>query len=132
MTSQFQGHKYITLETFKKDGTGVKTPLWFVEKDGILYMRTPMNTWKVKRIRRNPRVRIVPSDVRGTPKGEWVSGTAEIHHESELPWVNDLVRQKYGWLKRLMDWRSRITGKQGNFAVIAVQLDGRPGNPSDA
>jgi PPOX class probable F420-dependent enzyme len=121
--SQFTDHKVLTLETYKKNGEGVKTPLLFVERDGVLYMRTPQQSWKVKRINNNPQVRIVPSDMSGNPQGTWVAGQAQVFHESEMAWVNELSKQKYGWTKRLMDWRNRLLGRTGKFAVIAVRLD---------
>lgn len=31
---QFNSHQYLNLETFRKDGWGVKTPVWFVREDG--------------------------------------------------------------------------------------------------
>jgi hypothetical protein len=40
-----------------------------------------------------------------------------------MAWVNDLVIRKYGLLKRVMDWRNRLLGRAGNFAVIAVRVD---------
>ncbi len=48
------------------NGTGVVTPVW-----GKLYVWTGADSWKVKRIRNNGRVRLVPSDARGNPEGEW-------------------------------------------------------------
>jgi PPOX class probable F420-dependent enzyme len=122
MIEQFKGHNFLALETFKKDGTGVITPLFFVMHEGVLYMRSPMSSWKVKRMRHNPQVRVVPSDVRGEPKGAWVSGQAQIFHESEMAWVNKLVIKKYGLMKRLLDWRNRLLGRAGKFAVIAVRV----------
>ena len=123
MLEQFTNEKYLNLETFKKDGTGVKTPLWFVVHEEALYMRTPLASWKVKRIRRYPRVRIVPSDARGEPKGPWLEGEAQVFSEQEMAWVDGLVVQKYGLLKRLIDLMNRVWGRSGQFAVIMVRVD---------
>lgn len=120
--SQFQKQWYLNLETFRQDGRGVRTPLWFVEKDGVLYMRTPMDTWKVKRIRRNAAVRVAPSNFQGAAKGVWLDGVAEIMPAAQAPWVNQAFRQKYGLLKRLIDLRNRRRGYGDSyFAVIAVR-----------
>jgi PPOX class probable F420-dependent enzyme len=119
----FAHYTYVNLETFKKDGSGVKTPLFFVEHEGVLYMRTPRYTGKIKRIRRNPRVRIAPSDRRGEAQGEWMDGQAEIHEATEMQWVNDLVKRKYGLAKRLIDLRNKLLGREGMFVVIAVRLE---------
>jgi hypothetical protein len=51
-----------------------------------------------------------------------VAGRAEIYHESEMAWVNELSKQKYGLVKRLMDLRNRLSGRAGTFAVIAVRF----------
>ncbi len=118
--AQFSGQRYVNLETFRRSGQGVRTPLWFVERDGCLYMRTPAASAKIKRIRSNPRVRVVPSDVRGRPIGEWIAGEARLIPAGETEWVNHLVKRKYGLLKRLIDLRSRLKGTE--YVVIAVHL----------
>ena len=86
----------------------------------MLYMRTPAQSAKVKRIRNNPHVRLVPSDVRGKPIGEWVDGEARLIEAAEAEWVNQLVKRKYGLFKRLIDIRSRLKGTQ--YVVIAVHV----------
>jgi hypothetical protein len=52
--AQFDGQKYISLETFRKNGPGVKTPIWFVMHKNAFYVYTEADSWKVKRIRNNP------------------------------------------------------------------------------
>ena len=118
--AQFSKQKYVNLETFKKSGQAVRTPLWFVEENGVLYMRTPAASAKVRRIRNNPHVRVVPSDVRGNPLGLWQDGEARLMDADEARWVNDLIKRKYGLLKRLIDLRSRLTGTKA--MVIAVRV----------
>ena len=82
----FRDHKYISLETFKKNGEGVKTPVWFAAdpardiagEGALLYMYTIGNTGKVKRIRNNGHVKIAPCTMKGVPLGEFVDAKAEI------------------------------------------------------
>ncbi|MCB9113344.1 MAG: PPOX class F420-dependent oxidoreductase [Caldilineaceae bacterium] len=69
---------YIALETFRKSGEGVVTPVWVVAEGGKLYVWTVGDSGKVKRIRNNGRVHIAVSDSRGTPKSEWVEATARV------------------------------------------------------
>jgi PPOX class probable F420-dependent enzyme len=118
--ARFANQQYVNLESFRKNGQGVRTPLWFVEAQGVLYMRTPAASAKVRRMRNNPRVRLVPSDVRGNPIGEWVDGEARLIPAEEAEWVNQLVKRKYGLFKRLIDLRSRLKGTE--YVVIAVHL----------
>ncbi len=118
--AQFAKQKYINLETYRKSGQAVRTPLWFVEDQGVLYMRTPAASAKVKRIRNNPHVRVVPSDVRGNPLGVWQDGAAHLIDADDATWVNDLIKRKYGLLKRLIDLRSRLKGTKA--VVIAIRV----------
>ena len=36
--SLFLDQKYVNLETYKKDGTPVRTPVWFMIDNGIIYV----------------------------------------------------------------------------------------------
>ena len=76
--AQLGNHKYISLETLKKNGQPVKTPVWFVLQDDKLYVYTEADSWKVKRIRNNPRVRVALCTIRGRVTGPWHEGTASI------------------------------------------------------
>ncbi|HLM78904.1 MAG TPA: hypothetical protein VK361_11005 [Rubrobacteraceae bacterium] len=42
------------METYRRNGEGGRTPLWFVAEDGVLYTETLSKTGKVKRLRREP------------------------------------------------------------------------------
>ena len=87
--------KYLSLTSFRRDGTGVATPVWFVADDGHLLVETDADSYKVKRIRRNSHVRIAPCDARGRLRGEPRDAEAEILPESERERVERLVRRKY-------------------------------------
>ncbi len=107
----FDNQSFLNLETFRKDGSGVKTPLWFDNLDGALYIRTGADSWKVKRIRNQPQVRVAPSDSRGNPSGPWVDGTATIVDDPDIvKRVADAFGKKYGLQKRLFELMSRLRG----------------------
>ena len=57
---QFRNFDYIRLETFKKNGQAVPTPVWFVVEDDMLYVRSYANSGKVKRMRNNSYLKIAP------------------------------------------------------------------------
>jgi uncharacterized protein len=118
--TQFANQKYLNMETYRKTGKPVATPLWFAEENGTLYIYSLANAGKVKRIRNNPKVRIVPCDVRGNPKGEWVEAEARILDEAGAALGHTLLNQKYGWLKRIGDAVSRLRRRQR--VVIAIDL----------
>jgi uncharacterized protein len=114
------GHKYLNLESFKRNGTPVQTPVWFAEDHGILYVYTLANAGKVKRIRRNPHIHIAPCTVRGTVIGPWVEAEATIVDATTAAHGHALLRHKYGWMKRMGDLISRIMHRER--VVIAIRF----------
>ena len=119
--AQFTGQKYLNLESFRKNGQGVRTPLWFVEDQGVLYFYTVAHSPKVTRIRNNPRVRIAPCDMRGKVKGDWLDAAARLLDEVEARHANELLNRKYGLTKRLLNLLAKLRGHQR--AAFAIQLD---------
>jgi PPOX class probable F420-dependent enzyme len=118
--SQFAGKKYLNIETYRRNGESVRTPVWFVESDGILYVRTSEDTGKYKRIRNNPSVQIAPCDSRGKPKGEWVKAEAKIANKDEAERAFRLLEQKYGIIYKMM--RTFLRGR--DYVVLEI----RPGD----
>ena len=120
--AQFHDRKYLNLVTYRRSGTAVSTPMWFVEEGGVLYVRTPARSGKVKRLRNNPRVRVVPSDGRGNPKGAWIDGRARVVvDDAEAERANRLVHRKYGWRKKLIEvWYRRNPEDRVTIAVYVV------------
>ena len=66
---RFRDSKYRNLETNRRNSKGVRTPLWFVEEDVVLHPETLSKTSRVKRLRREPHLWLVPCDRRGEPEG---------------------------------------------------------------
>ena len=98
-----EGERYLSITTFRRDGTSATTPVWFVSDDPRrrVLVATGAATWKVGRIRRNPHVRIAPCTARGKPTGVPMDGVARFVHEGEL--VRTLQAEKYGWQKWLIE-----------------------------
>ena len=105
--AQFENEKYISLETFKRNGQGVKTPVWFVLHANALYVYTKADSWKVKRIRNGPRVRVAACDIRGTIRGPWLDATASLVEGDERLPPDRLLDRKY-FLKKIFNLLSRI------------------------
>ena len=119
---QFERQQYINIETFRKNGEGVKTPVWFAMEDGVLYTRTMANSWKIKRLNRDPRIKVTPSDARGEPLGTWVDGQAyEIGDKAKADHVNKLLNKKYGLLKRGFDLMGKFRGRQMTTVRIEIE-----------
>jgi uncharacterized protein len=119
--AQFANQKYLNLESYRRNGQGVRTPLWFVEDNGVLYFYTVADSYKVKRIGANPRVRVAPCDMRGKVKGEWVDATARRIDGEESRRANELLNRKYGLAKRIINFLSKIQGRER--ASFAIQLN---------
>jgi len=117
MLAPFTGQQYISLETFKKNGEGVRTPVWFVLEHGVFYVYTEADSWKVKRIRNNPRVRMAACTVRGTVTGPWIEGTASLIEGEERRTADQLLNRKY-LLKRLFNWLARLRGRPRSMIRI--------------
>ena len=94
MTVEFTG-KYVSLTTFRKDGSAVATPVWFVADDGHLLVETDGDSYKVKRIRRNDNVTVATCDARGRVLGEPVAAHATVLSEDERPRAERLIAEKY-------------------------------------
>lgn len=117
--SQLRDVRYISLTTFKRDGTPVSTPVWVVSDDGErLLVWSGAKTWKVRRIRRNPRVLVARASFRGKERGERIEAAARV---IEHPHIDELLRQKYGWQKRALDWLNR----RGNGEWATIELSDR-------
>jgi PPOX class probable F420-dependent enzyme len=91
---KFHG-KYVSLTSFKRDGTGIATPVWFVTDDGRLLVLTASDSLKVRRISRNPEVTLAPCSASGRVRGEPVPARAELLPKSELHRVEQLMNRKY-------------------------------------
>ncbi|MET9696293.1 PPOX class F420-dependent oxidoreductase [Streptomyces sp. NPDC006529] len=117
--------RYVSLTTYRKDGTPVATPVWAVADGGELYIWTKSDTWKVKRIRNDARVSVVACDVRGqvvegaTPR----EGEARLLDDAGLDRVRKLMARKYTWQYWMVDVPAMLArrGKRPHTA-IAVKL----------
>jgi len=127
--AQFANAKYLNLETFRKSGIGVCTPVWFAQAPAqsdavsgrtVFYVYSEANVGKVKRIRNNPKVRVVPCDMRGNLRGAWINARARICTDEEAAQGQQLLRHKY-WLKIVGDFFGRLL--RHTNAVIAIELD---------
>ncbi len=122
----FADQKYLNLETFKKSGQGVKTPVWFAADpsakldsgDAKLYVYTIGVSGKVKRIRNNPNVKIAPCNMRGDVQGDWVAAHAEILSGTEATRGMQLLNQKYLPWKQLLDFFAMFRKRERTVFVI--------------
>ena len=104
VTSKLNNHQFINVETTRKNGQVVNTPVWFVAEGSLIYIRTGSKSGKVKRIRNNPGVKFATCKADGKLTGDWMDGTAEIVSDTvEKDSINRKFTRKYGLQKRLYD-----------------------------
>jgi len=115
--------RYINLETFKKDGAGVKTPVWAAPLDGRLVIVTDGRSYKVRRLRNNPKCKVAPCDARGNVKGSWYEGTGRVLEDPDAKArALAALRQKYGWQIRVLDFFSWLGRRRGRRAFLELSL----------
>ena len=96
------GQRTVLLETRKRDGTWVGTPVSIVVAGGRAFFRTYDASGKAKRLRNFPEVKVAPSTMWGRPTGPSVTGTARLLDDDEAIRVRALLARKYPWLQGRM------------------------------
>ena len=120
---QFKNQKYINVETYRKSGAAVLTPVWFVQDGEALLVRTLSESGKMKRVRNNSKIRVAVCNMSGGLLGEWQNAHAEIVCDPAVDdLVNKLLRKKYGMIKRILDWREK--SRETQSGIMKITLDG--------
>src|SRR5438270_1054837 len=119
---RLRGKRYISLETYRRTGQPVRTPVWFAEDNGRLLFYSEANAGKVKRIRNNPQVRVAPSDGRGRVSDDavWLQGRASLLQAADAERAQALLVKKYGWQRRLLDLFWVLGGRKPRAAMQIV------------
>lgn len=87
--------RYLSLTSYRRDGSGVSTPVWFVQRDGLILVQTDAWSYKVKRIQRNPAVTISPCTASGRLRGQPRPATARLLPVGETDRAEPLFLRKY-------------------------------------
>jgi PPOX class probable F420-dependent enzyme len=113
--------QYIALETYKKNGQAVPTPVWVTQEAGKLYVITEGNSGKVKRIRNNSQVRVAKSDMRGKVEGDWSAATAQVLTDAAaVAQQGKRLVAKYGLIYRLFHIYLTMTQRKRTSVVIEI------------
>jgi len=129
--AQFVNQSFINVETYRKNGVAVKTPLWFYQDGNNLFIRTGPDSGKVKRIRHNPSVKIAPCKSNGELLGSWIAGKAHLITDiAEDDRINRLFSEKYGLQKALFDASGKLSGRSLIAVAIVVQPELQPTSQS--
>jgi PPOX class probable F420-dependent enzyme len=116
--------KTVLLTTFKRDGTGVGTPVHIAVDGDRAFVRTWDTTWKLKRVRNNPEVEVAPCTVGGRSTGPAIRARARVLGGEEAAHAAQLLARKYPLLHGvLIPLVHRLRGNR-TMHVELTQLDG--------
>jgi uncharacterized protein len=115
---------YINLRSYKRDGTAIDTPVWCAPLDGKLVIFTLRDSYKVKRIRRNPKVQVAQCDIRGGLRGHWLDGVCRAIEGDPAYDVRAYaaLTRKYGWKMRIGDFFSTLAGRMRKRLIMEIAL----------
>lgn len=108
--------KYVSFTTFRRTGDPVPVAVWIAAlPDGTFGFTTGGDSWKVKRLRNDPRVQIRASNVRGVVKpGSTVfEGTATVvgGDDPHYAVIEQAIGRKYGMMFRLVQFSGWVQSK---------------------
>lgn len=120
--------RYVSLTTFKKDGSPKATPVWITGTAGSYLFTTGDKAWKTRRLRRNPAVQVQLCDMRGRvkPNTAIYKGTGEVQTGAEsVATAERALASKYGWqfkAAQVVDAVKLKLGRGAKQEVVAIHL----------
>ena len=112
--------KYLSLTTFRKDGTPVATPVWVARDGETLVVTTERSSGKAKRLRNSSNVLLAPCDMRGKLTGDAVDGTAELLDDAGTERVSKLIGERYGLQFKLIYLVEKVRRRARNSIGIRI------------
>jgi uncharacterized protein len=85
----------VLLTSYKRDGTAVQTPVNLAVEGDHAYFRSYDKAGKTKRIRNNPLLEVVPSSVRGKPRGQALRVRARLLEGNDDRHAAEVIDRKY-------------------------------------
>ncbi|MFJ3766705.1 PPOX class F420-dependent oxidoreductase [Streptomyces sp. NPDC090082] len=124
MPEEVRRSRYISLTTFRKNGTGVPTPVWHAVEGDQLFVLSRDDAWKIKRLRNDPRVEVAVCDLRGNVAegAERYAGTGRLVEGEELTRIRRMLYRKYTWQYWLTDVPAMIfrRGKRPHTGIVVT------------
>lgn len=118
--------RHVNLTTFRADGTPAITCVWVAREGDRLYVLTHRGSGKVARLKRDPRVRLAPSDARGRPQGGQSAGTGRVAEDPDtVRRTQAMLRRRYGPQYRLLRGLMMLRGRSAGEPVAIVITDVR-------
>jgi uncharacterized protein len=92
-------HKTALLTTFKRSGEPVSTPVTIAVDGDRAFFRTYDQSWKARRLHRNPEVEAAPSTSGGKPRGPAIHGRARLLDAEEAAHASWLIARRSPFLQ---------------------------------
>lgn len=121
--NQLKEVQHISIKTFRKDGTSAATPVWFLENNSKFYICTGGGSYKVRRIRNNPKVEIAASDSSGNLRGEYFEGKARVMAADETSQIYSLFRKKYSAFRMWHVLFNLVKSKEKKHIYLEIELN---------
>jgi uncharacterized protein len=120
---ELAAERYVSLVTFRRNGSGVPTPLWVAAHDGKLYAVTNGTSVKMKRLKANDRIRLAACDARGKVRGEWAEGRGRrVDDAALMQRAQQALESKYGWQVAVLKFFSALFGRAKHRAFIEMTI----------
>lgn len=120
--ARFDTARQCLLVTYRRSGEPVPSPVNLGLSDGKLYLRTDASTGKVKRLRRDQRVVVVPCGLRGKPLGPSVSATARILPDAEVAHADSVIAANWSPPMRLIERLLDLASKRFDVPMVHVEI----------
>ncbi len=114
--------RYLSLTTFRRDGTPVSTPVWLARDDDRLCVITEAESGKAKRLRHTARVELAPCTARGDETGPRAQGEAVLTDAAGTVRVRAAVARRYGWQFRVFDLLGRLRRRGRTAAQVGIVI----------
>lgn len=108
MSSPYADVRFLLLTTYRKNGDPVTTPVWFIEREGKLYVRTGLKSGKVRRLRNDPLVAVAPASRPGYVTGPARPGRVRFLSDEEFSEMDGWFRKRYGLQMKLVNLALRL------------------------
>lgn len=112
MIETLADERFVSVQTFRRSGGPVSTPVWFAADDTGFVFGTHTDSGKIRRIEANPMVRFAASNYRGLERQEYHDGVASVLDGEAAVAAEAALADKYGWqwraFARLIDSYVRV------------------------
>lgn len=122
-TKALEDSEYLSLGTWRKNGSVVDTPVWFAPGGGYYFVFSAGDAGKIKRLRNSSRARVAPCTVTGKVLGDWQTATAIVlDNDEDIKAAYEALHARYRWRMRLTDTISRLGGRYNQRKLIRIEL----------